>query len=177
MVKKCTFVLILLLLTSSNQDGSIKDKLKMVHLYIPDRDLYSKDRKMKLEEKYIPIIYTKGNENTYRLGINKNEIHEEIFVLERFIATKFMDMNDAVRHHQMYNQEKFVIYHNQNGFFPISGNEYYLLNDSHSKIYEIIPDGQIHEFTEPPEIKQKKLLTVFCKYKDKIYTVPHELCE
>lgn len=157
--------------------SSIKDKMKVIYAYLPERDLKAQHRIVKNEEKHIQVIYTKGEEDTYKMWIHKNEINENIFTLEIFISTYHMDMPDAVRHHQMYNQEKFIIFQNQNGFFPIKGNEYYLINDSESKIYEIIVDGQVHKLSVPSPEKIKKLSSVFCKYKNHLYTIPLEYCD
>lgn len=161
---------------TEDENTSIKDEVKMYHLYIPDRDLRAKDRLMKPEQKKISSIYSKGDVNTYRLIINKNEVHEDIFTLEHFIGNP-SDIRDAARHYKSYNHELFLIYHNQNGFFPIHGNEYYLINESKSSIYEIIPDGQIHYLKAPDDAKYNKIVDVLCKYKNRIYTIPHEMCK
>jgi len=156
---------------------TVKHHIKMYHMYIPDRDLRAKDRLMKQEEKQILALYSKGENNTYRMVINKNEVNEDIFTLEHFISTTQTDMKEVARHYQAYNKELFIIYHNQNGFFPILGNEYYIVNESKAKIYEIIADGNIHPFKEPKEDKFNKITDILCKYKHKVYTIPHDMCQ
>lgn len=170
------FIIFLSFGFTDDESTSIKDEVKMYHLYIPDRDLRAKDRLMKTEDKTIRSLYSKGEANTYRLIINKNEVHEDIFKLEHFISVHD-DIHDAARHYKSYNHELFLIYHNQNGFFPIQGNEYYLINESKATIYEIIPDGQVHYFKVPDDAKYNKIIDILCKYKNKIYTIPHEMCK
>ena len=181
MLKKNTiilfFIFTMLFCNNKNNYDSVSDNIKTYSLLLPNRDLLSKERILRSELNNIQITYTSGKENNYSLHINKNEVNEKIFNLELFINTFHMDMKDAVRHHQMYNQQFFLIYHNQNGYFPILGNEYYLVNESESTIHQLIADEQVHEFSKIDEQNYKKIVHDLCKYKNKTYTIPHEMCK
>ena len=81
MKTKLLLLFLSLFFSSQMSLSSIKDKMKVIYAYLPDRDLKAQHRIVKNEEKHIQVIYTKGEEDTYKMWIHKNEINENIFTL------------------------------------------------------------------------------------------------
>ncbi len=181
MFKKVAFLLFFLLIFAFSQadEEPYYSSIYFYHLDIPDhRVVKVPERVLKFEEKKIKVIFKKGEPNTYRLAIQHNEINENIFILEHYVSAQYMSLADAGRSYYLYNTEAFLVYYNQNGFFPISNNEYYLINETKSKIYKLIPDDQIHPLTEGDKtILDEKIIPPLCRNKHLLYVLPHDLCE
>lgn len=149
------------------------------HLDIPNhRVVKVPERVLKFEGKKIKVVFKKGEPGTYKLAIEQNEINENIFILEHYISSQYMALADAGRSYYLYNTEAFLVYYNQNGFFPIANNEYYLINETKSKIYKLEPDGQIHSLLEADKsVLDSKIIPPLCKNKHLLYVLPHDLCD
>lgn len=172
-----TFFIILFLIFnfSFSLENSVISKMKIYSLDIPERNLKTSERVIEQDLRYIKVIYKKGKNNTYKLITNNNEIYENIFNIEIYIDAKD-DLKESVRRYELSNEMIFIVYHNQNGYFPVHKNEYYLINQSKSKIYELLPNN-INNLKEIHQHKLNKLSIIFCKYQYKIYLMPNSQCK